>query len=114
MGVPASSVNCFDGCGFLDFASLPAARTGAMRVPSPAAGMMTITFMAGSQYTSANAGVQMRGPLPSATNSSRPAVARFVIYDGPCLESATGAGTEAEDPDGTGTTAGVTGTADGV
>src|SRR5579862_5326598 len=43
-----------------------------------------------------------------------PSGSPFVIYDGPCLESATGAGTEAEDPDDTGTTAGVTGTADGV
>lgn len=32
---------------------------GAMRVPSPAAGMMTITFIAGCKYTSEGEGVQM-------------------------------------------------------
>src|SRR5437764_188200 len=46
MGVPASSVNCLDGCAFFALESI-ALGTGAMRVPSPAAGMMTITFMAG-------------------------------------------------------------------
>src|ERR1700687_3257493 len=34
---------------------------GAMRVPSPAAGIITITFMAGCKYTSAEAGVQISG-----------------------------------------------------
>src|SRR6266536_4477687 len=51
IGVPASSVNCFEGEDLFDFVSL-ALGSGAMRVPSPAAGMMTITFMAGCQYTS--------------------------------------------------------------
>src|SRR5215469_9861867 len=52
MGVPLSSVNCFEGRGFL--ASL-APDTGAMRVPNPAAGMITYTFIAGCQYTSVKA-----------------------------------------------------------
>src|SRR5579864_1354405 len=58
MGVPASSVNCLDGCGFLVFAS-NALGMGAMRVPRPAAGIITITFMAGCKYTRAHAGVQI-------------------------------------------------------
>src|SRR5579864_6304454 len=55
MGVPARSVNCFDGCGFRVFASR-ALGMGAMRVPRPAAGIMTITFMAGCKYTRGGAG----------------------------------------------------------
>src|ERR1700722_5407146 len=58
MGVPASSVNCLEGWGFFVFASR-ALGMGAMRVPRPAAGMITITFMAGCKYTSAEPGVQM-------------------------------------------------------
>jgi hypothetical protein len=46
IGVPASSVNCLEGCGFLLFESI-ALGTGAIRVPSHAAGIMTTTFMAG-------------------------------------------------------------------
>src|SRR5690242_5333651 len=58
MGVPARSVNCFEGCGFLPFAVLPLG-TGAMRVPSPAAGMMTMTFIAGCKYTDAERQLQI-------------------------------------------------------
>src|SRR5881275_3539298 len=58
MGVPARSVNCFEGCGFLPFAALPLG-TGAMRVPSPAAGMMTMTFIAGCKYTDAERQLQI-------------------------------------------------------
>ena len=55
MGVPFSSVNCFEGDAPLLFA-----RDGdAMRVPRPAAGMMTVTFMEGAQYTSGAEVVQM-------------------------------------------------------
>src|SRR5262252_1702912 len=46
MGVPPSSVNCFEGGGFLLFPL----GTGAMRVPSPAAGIMTTTFMGRQVY----------------------------------------------------------------
>ncbi len=42
MGVPLISKNCFEGTPFL-----PA---GAMRVPRPAAGMMTVTFIRGEKY----------------------------------------------------------------
>src|ERR1051326_1038340 len=42
IGVPLISKNCFEGTPFL-----PA---GAMRVPRPAAGMMTITFIRGEKY----------------------------------------------------------------
>src|ERR1035441_6168287 len=55
MGVPARSLNCFEGCGFLVLASM-ALGMGAMRVPRPAAGIMTITFIAGCKYTSARGG----------------------------------------------------------
>ena len=59
IGVPPSSVNCLEGG---DFFCLPLAPTGigAMRVPSPAAGMITTTFIAGCKYTSAEVGVQMQ------------------------------------------------------
>src|ERR1035441_2195686 len=50
MGVPASSVNCLEGWGFFVFASR-ALGMGAIRVPRPAAGIITITFMAGGKYT---------------------------------------------------------------
>src|SRR5262252_4261710 len=52
IGVPLSSVNCFEGWVFFSLASL-ATETGAIRVPNPAAGMITNTFIAGCQYTSA-------------------------------------------------------------
>ena len=57
--MPPNSVNCFVGG---DFLCLPLAPTGmgAMRVPSPAAGIITITFMAGCKYTSGEVGVQMQ------------------------------------------------------
>jgi hypothetical protein len=42
-------VNCLEGMVFLFF--VPG--WGAMRVPNPAAGMMTITFMAGCKYKAA-------------------------------------------------------------
>ena len=45
MGVPASSVNCFEGADFF-----PGAVSGAMRVPRPAAGIMTNTFTGRSVY----------------------------------------------------------------
>src|SRR5690348_7943056 len=67
IGVPPNSVNCFEGCAFFDLVSM-ALGTGAIRVPSPAAGMMTTTFMAGGQYTSAHAGVQMRSPKVQGVN----------------------------------------------
>ena len=41
MGTPPSSLNCLVGAFFLDFA----AEAGAMRVPRPAAGTMTNTFI---------------------------------------------------------------------
>src|SRR5579864_5008893 len=58
MGVPASSVNCLEGCAFLSFVL----GTGAIRVPKPAAGIMATTFMAGCQYTSDDSGVQICWP----------------------------------------------------
>src|SRR5580693_5149245 len=58
IGVPPNSVNCFEGGAF----RFPLAPTGmgAMRVPSPAAGMITTTFIAGSKYTGASEGVQIQ------------------------------------------------------
>jgi hypothetical protein len=41
-----------EGCTVLVFTAL-ALGAGAIRVPSPAAGMITITFIAGSKYTDA-------------------------------------------------------------
>src|SRR5579864_8725908 len=58
IGVPPSSVNCFDG-GVFFCRPLAPPGIGAMRVPRPAAGMITMTFMAGCKYTSAAQGVQM-------------------------------------------------------
>jgi len=43
IGVPSSSANCFDGVDFFVFAL----GAKAMRVPRPAAGIMTTTFMEG-------------------------------------------------------------------
>src|SRR5271169_4865535 len=63
MGVPDSSLNCFEGWGFFVFASL-ALGMGAMRVPKPAAGIITITFIAGCKYTSGRQGVQIRTIQP--------------------------------------------------
>src|SRR5580700_4577921 len=51
IGVPASSANCLDGARFLVLAR----EAGLMRVPRPAAGIITTTFMAGCQYTSRDA-----------------------------------------------------------
>src|SRR5580693_1278139 len=58
IGVPPSSVNCFEGSALF---CLPIAPTGIgpMRVPRPAAGMITNTFIAGSKYTSGSQGVQI-------------------------------------------------------
>src|SRR6266851_6839576 len=71
IGVPPSSVNCFEGDAFcLPFAP---ADTGAMRVPRPAAGIMTITFIAGCKYTSGDQGVQMLRGLLSPTVDERTA-----------------------------------------
>jgi len=47
MGVPPSSVNCFEGA----LLRVLAEGGAAMRVPSPAAGMMTTTFMTALKYT---------------------------------------------------------------
>jgi hypothetical protein len=47
IGVPPISENCFDAAGFL----LLASDACAMRVPKPAAGIMTKTFIAGCKYT---------------------------------------------------------------
>src|SRR5271170_4010214 len=55
MGVPPSSVNCLVVVGFLPFAL----GAEAMRVPKPAAGMITNTFIAGCKYTRAGASVQI-------------------------------------------------------
>src|ERR1700674_4352609 len=43
MGVPLISKNCLEGTPFLP--------TGAIRVPSPAAGMTAITFIKGRKYS---------------------------------------------------------------
>jgi hypothetical protein len=43
MGTPFTSVNCFEGDGFL----LLLRAAADMRVPKPAAGMITLTFMNG-------------------------------------------------------------------
>src|ERR1700683_1303536 len=58
IGVPPSSVNCLEG----DALRLPLAPTGTgtMRVPRPAAGMITTTFIAGSKYTGGGQGVQIQ------------------------------------------------------
>src|SRR5208282_6259952 len=47
MGTPPNSLNCLVGDFLLDFA----AEGGAMRVPRPAAGTMTNTFIRGDQYS---------------------------------------------------------------
>src|SRR5208282_6864916 len=55
MGVPPSSVNCLVAAGFFTLA--PGAE--AMRVPKPAAGIITTTFIAGCKYTRVDAAVQI-------------------------------------------------------
>ncbi len=55
-------MNCFEGCDFLDLASF-ALGMGAMRVPRPAAGMMTTTFIAACKYT---------GGAPASSNEAAP------------------------------------------
>ena len=52
IGVPPSSENCLEGGAFFCLTLAPA-DIGAMRVPRPAAGMITTTFIAGSKYTGA-------------------------------------------------------------
>ena len=59
IGLPPSSVNCFEGGAFFGLSLAPTS-IGAMRVPRPAAGIMTVTFIAGCKYTSAESGVQMQ------------------------------------------------------
>ena len=60
--MPASSVNCLDAWDFFAIFAPKPLDMGLMRVPRPAAGMMTITFMAGCKYTSARVGVQIWQP----------------------------------------------------
>ena len=60
IGTPPSSVNCLVDAGFL-----PLVRGAeAIRVPKPAAGTITITFIAGCKYTRARAAVQIASPSP--------------------------------------------------
>src|SRR5256885_7997898 len=59
IGTPSSSVNCLDGADFFPL-ELGAE---AIRVPRPAAGMMTTTFIEGDQYTAASVAVQIGGLL---------------------------------------------------
>src|SRR5690349_17343085 len=64
MGIPLSSANCLDGLGSLPAAALrPGGGAPTMRVPSPAAGMMTTTFMRARVYQFPVAGSQL--PVPS-------------------------------------------------
>src|ERR1700683_3911237 len=67
MGVPASAVNCLEGCGLVFALGSKALGMGAMRVPRPAAGIITITFIAGCKYTSAEAG-SSNGPLANGSS----------------------------------------------
>ncbi len=53
--MPPSSVNCLEAEGFLPFAL----GANVMRVPRPAAGMMTTTFIAGCKYKGEGEGVQI-------------------------------------------------------
>src|SRR5713101_614221 len=62
IGSPPKSVNCLDGADFLPLSC--ALGTGAMRVPRPAAGMITTTFMAGCNYTGVEEGVQINRGSP--------------------------------------------------
>src|SRR2546422_7600292 len=55
MGVPPSSVNCLEAACFLPFAL----GADVMRVPRPAAGMITTTFIAGDQYKGGGDRVQI-------------------------------------------------------
>src|SRR5712692_5925546 len=59
IGTPSSSVNCLDGADFFP----RALGAEAIRVPRPAAGMMTTTFIEGDQYTAASVAVQIGGLL---------------------------------------------------
>src|SRR5437870_5224892 len=54
-GVPPRSKNCLDAAGFLPFVS----EAVDMRVPRPAAGMMTTTFIAACKYKRWEETVQM-------------------------------------------------------
>src|SRR5580700_4379270 len=60
MGTPSSSLNCLLGSFFLAFA----AEGGAMRVPRPAAGTITNTFIRGDQY-STGAGIESTLECPA-------------------------------------------------
>ena len=58
IGMPPSSLNCLEGALFLVFA----ADVGPMRVPNPAAGTITKTFIEGVQYKSVPSNFQMADP----------------------------------------------------
>jgi hypothetical protein len=60
MGLPPSSVNCLEAAGF--FVLDPAA--GIIRVPRPAAGMMTNTFIAGVSIRAAYSLLQISNLKP--------------------------------------------------
>src|SRR5207253_7907645 len=54
-GVPPSSVNCLEGPAFFPFPL----GGDAMRVPSPAAGIITTTFIGGDKYSEGGKPVQI-------------------------------------------------------
>src|SRR5271166_4338850 len=70
MGTPPSSLNCLLGPFFLAFSDRGAAEGGAMRVPSPAAGTMTNTFIRGDQYSTSRAICVAGGGARRSTNYS--------------------------------------------
>src|ERR1700680_2791845 len=77
MGVPPSSVNCLVAAGFFPLA--PGADD--MRVPKPAAGIITTTFIAGCKYTRAGASVQIglhRASRRRATRKPQFGVEKFL------------------------------------
>src|SRR6266568_9321981 len=70
IGTPSSSKNCLERRGVCPACAAP------MRVPSPAAGIMTKTFIRASQYNeqfveTANGVVQERSRMESANRGSR-------------------------------------------
>src|ERR1700730_14332149 len=78
MGVPPSSVNCLVAAGFLPLA----AGADAIRVPRPAAGMITTTFIGGCKYTRVGASVQ----IGCGSTASSPA-ACFILECNPMADS---------------------------
>src|ERR1700677_4081656 len=58
IGTPPSSVNCLVAAGFL----LLPRESETIRVPKPAAGTITTTFIAGCKYTRGRASVQIGSP----------------------------------------------------